>query len=314
MDLPHWRAEDGLVIRGPERPEPGYWAGAPSVLRDAGRWWLTYRERRPRGVGLDRGWRAAVAVSEDGFAFDDVWEVRRTELESASMERFALVRSASGYTLYLSFVDPVDGRWRIDAIDATDPARFDVSSRRAVLTAASTRTEGVKDPVLVVEGGLEHLFASVAASRPDLPGDAHATSDIFNVGATTHPTGLATRAAGATGGDFEWQGVVLPVGDGWDRYQARLGSVVRVDTGWLGFYDGSASHEENYEERLGLATSADLRTWERRTPDRPWIAGPGPSGSVRYASVHRVDGEWRFYIEVTREDGAHELRVVRVAV
>ena len=41
------------------------------------------------------------------------------------MERFDLTRTADGYELFLSYVDPVDGRWRIDAITAARPERFD---------------------------------------------------------------------------------------------------------------------------------------------------------------------------------------------
>jgi hypothetical protein len=166
----------------------------------------------------------------------------------------------------------------------------------------------VKDPVVVHASGVDHLFASFAAARPDLPAEAHATADIYNVGATTHPTGLATREAGAS--EFAWRGEALAVGDGWDRYQARLGSVVAVDRGWVGTYDGSASREENYEERCGLATSSDLLRWERPAPDNPWIAGPGPTGSVRYVDLHRIDGTWWVWAEVTRPDGGHDLRVI----
>jgi hypothetical protein len=278
------------------------------VLVDGGRLWLAYRERRPRGAAPERGWRSAIAVSDDGIRFDDVWEVRNEELETDSMERFCLRRSDAGYTLYLSFVDPADNRWRIDVVDAAEPARFDVATRRPTLTAASTGTEGVKDPVLVRANGVEHLFASYAAARPDLPANAHATADIYNVGATTHPTGLAIRGVGM--GAFAWQGEALAVGAGWDRYQARLGSVVAVDDGWVGTYDGSASHEDNYEERCGLATSTDLRHWVSRTPERPWVTGPGRTGSVRYVDLQRIEGAWWFWAEMTRQDGAHELVVV----
>ena len=250
----------------------------------------------------------------DGIRFDDVWEVRKDELGSASMERFALVPDATGggMTLYLSFVDPADGRWRIDAVAGPDPGRLDVAARRPVLTAATTGTEGVKDPVVVRAGGVEHLFASVAAARPGLAPDAHATSDIYNVGATTHPTGLATRHVDDPEAPFRWIGDALPVGAGWDRYQARLGSVVVSDGGWIGLYDGSAGHLENYEERLGLATSPDLRTWTSRTPGGPWLTGPGPTGSVRYVDAHRLGDRWRFFAEISRPDGAHELRVIDV--
>ena len=71
---------DTVLLRAPERPEPGYWVGSPSVLVDGDVTWLTYRDRRPRGVANERGWRSAVAVSRDGRAFEDVWEVHKDEL------------------------------------------------------------------------------------------------------------------------------------------------------------------------------------------------------------------------------------------
>jgi hypothetical protein len=301
---------DGVLIRAPERPEPGYWVGCPSILVDGDRTWLSYRERRPRGAAADRGWRCAIAVSRDGERFEDVWEVRKDELDSPSMERFDLVRTAPGYELFLSFVDPADGRWRIDAVTAAHPEAFDVSTRRPILTAASTGTEGVKDPVVVDLGGSTHLFASFAAPGPTVRAAAHASADIYNTGATVHPTGVAV----ANSAGFDWLGEALAVGPAgaWDGYQARLGAIVPVDVGFVGLYDGSAGHEENYEERLGLAMSPDGRTWNRRTVTGPWLIGPGPSGSIRYADVAVRDGTWWVYFEVTRPAGSHELRLARV--
>jgi len=299
----------GTVVRAPELAEPGYWAGCPGVLHDGERFWMTYRERRPRGVAPERGWRCAVAVSEDGTSFSDVWSVHKDELGSSSMERFALTRTGDGgLRLYLSYVDPADNRWRIDAVDAAEPSALDVRERRSVLTAASTGTEGVKDPYVLQAGPVTYLFASYAAARPGLAADAHETADIYNVGATTHPTGLATSTDGTT---FAWHGEVLGVGGGWNRYQARLNSVVPVGGLFVGFFDGSASHEENYEERCGLAVSADLFSWRRLSDAAPWVVTAEGTGSVRYVDAVVVDGSWWVYYELSRPDGAHELRVLR---
>lgn len=299
----------GEIVRSPEQAEPGYWTGCPGVLHDGERFWLTYRQRRPRGTALERGWRCAVAVSADGLEFDDVWEVRKDQLGTSSMERFALNSGPDGYRLYLSYVDPVDSRWRIDLLSAPDPAQFDLAARRPVLTAESTGTEGVKDPYVLTLGPVTYLYASFAAARPGLDRGAHATADIYNVGATTHPTGLATSLDGE---DFSWHGEVLPVGTGWDRYQTRLNSIVAVGGGFVGFYDGSASHRENYEERCGLAVSGDLFTWRRLSGERPWAVSPLASGSVRYVDAHIIDGQWWIYYEMTREDQSHELRLLRL--
>ncbi|MBB5133585.1 hypothetical protein HNP84_003311 [Thermocatellispora tengchongensis] len=310
MPLPPFDPAEGTVVLGPEKAEPGYWTGSPGVLHDGERYWLTYRQRRPRGAEAERGWRCAVAVGDDGVHFTDVWSVHKDELGTPSMERFCLTPGDDGgFRLFLSYVDPADNRWRIDALTAEDPSRFDVAARRPVLTAAATGTEGVKDPYVMRVGPVTYLFASFAEALSGLGAEAHATADIYNVGVTTHPTGLATSLDGET---FTWHGTVLPVGAGWNRYQVRLNSVVRTAGGYVGFYDGSASHEENYEERCGIAVSADLFTWHRLSDEGPWVTAPHGTGSVRYVDALVVDGEWRIYYEMTRADGAHELRLIRL--
>jgi len=300
----------GVVVMTPERNEDGYWVGCPTVLHDGKRFWLTYRRRRPRGMDADRGWRCAVAVSRDGREFEDVWQVHKDELRTTSMERFCLSRrSGGGFQLFLSYVDPQDNRWRIDALEADEPGQFDVSQLAPILTAASTGTEGVKDPYLMQIGPVTYLFASYAKARQGLASDAHATADIYNVGATTHPTGLATSLDGR---DFSWHGSVLDVGESWDRYQARLNSIVPIAGGYVGFYDGSASHHENYEERCGVAVSSDLYRWRRVSVARPWVVSSQGTGSVRYVDALLMDGEWWIYYEMSRADGAHDLRLTRL--
>ncbi len=307
----------GLVVKEPEEAGAGFWTGAPAVLYEPERqrFLMTYRQRRPRGMAPERGWRCALAESTDGVRFTDIWEVRSSELDTPSMERFCLVPGPGGrYRLYISYVDPSDNRWRIDAMDAGDPAGFDIASARPVLTAGQTGTEGVKDPCVLRTGPVTNLVASFAAERPFGPGErerAHATADIYTTGLTTHPTGLAVSVDGA---GFSWLGTVLAVGGGWDRYQARLSCVLPLGPGYLGFYDGSASAEENYEERCGVAYSPDLWQWERLTPDGPWVQGPSGTGSARYFDAVAVDGEWWIYYELSRADGAHDLRLYRTPV
>ncbi|GAA1391408.1 hypothetical protein GCM10009639_21230 [Kitasatospora putterlickiae] len=313
------------LVRAPERPEPGYWAGCPGVRYepDRDRFLLTYRERRPRATagasgasgtagasdGQDRGWRCAVAESRDGVEFRDLWSVERADLDSPSMERFALLPRDGGYLLHLSYVDPADRRWRIDALRADTPEAFDLATRTPVLTAAGTGTEGVKDPYLLQHDGGVQLFATVSRSRAfsaEERSRAHATADIHTTGLTVQPTALAASADGLRftappGRDAE----VLDVGPAgaWDAYESRITAVLPDGSGgWLALYDGSADASGNYEERCGLAASPDLRRWRRLTPDRPWL-------DVRYADVVAARGRWYLYYEQTRPDGAHELRV-----
>jgi hypothetical protein len=314
--LSRFDPEQSTVIMRPESPGSGTWIGCPGVLheRERRRFLMTYRQRRPRGdPATERGWRCAVAASDDGIHFEDVWAVEKSALNTSSMERFCLLpRMAGGYQLYLSYVDAADNRWRIDVIEADVPEAFDVRTRKPVLTAASTGTEGVKDPYVLRVGPAVYLFASFASAQTLAPrhrARAHATADIYNTGATTHPTGLAI---GLEGRDFAWQSSVLDVGTGWDRYQARLNSLVALPGGaWVGFYDGSAGADENYEERCGLALSHDLRHWHRLTASAPWMVSPHGSGSLRYLDAVPVGEELWLYFEYARADGAHELRMLK---
>ena len=83
---------------------------------------------------------------------------------------------------------------------------------------------------------------------------------------------------------------------------------------WVGFYDGSRSVEENYEEKAGLCVSFDLRNWTRLTPEGPWVLSPHASRSIRYIEVIDCQGALWYYYEYTRPDGSHELRANRVAI
>lgn len=314
--------EDGEVILQPEHDGSGYWVGAPSVLHDgeAGCWWLTYRRRRPRGVNPDglgeRGYLARVARSSDGLNFEDVWEVRQAEWSTPSMERFCLARDSEVYRLYVSYVDPADNRWRIDYLEASHPSRFDSAALHPVLTADTVpdpereRLEGVKDPWVFQVEDTWHMLISYAGSAPGPERDRgrmHQTADVYNTGLITAPTGLATSVDGR---HWDWQGRILDTGlrGAWDGYQSRLTAVVPIAGVWLGFYDGSGSHEQNYEEQCGLAISTDLRHWSKLTPERPAVVSSGGSGSVRYVDATWREGAVHCYYEYARPDGAHALR------
>ncbi|MFF4888263.1 glycoside hydrolase family protein [Micromonospora chersina] len=316
VDLLTFDPRRGEVVLPPAEPGAGHWIGCPTVHHEAerGRFLMTYRQRRPRGAAADRGWRCAIATSTDGRAFTDIWSVHKDQLGTASMERFALTPDpAGGWLLYLSYVDPADNRWRIDVLRADEPDRFDIATRTAVLTADRTGTEGVKDPYPMWVDGVLHLYVSYAAAETigaDNRARAHADADVYVTGVTTFPTGLATSTDGAS---FDFRPDVLPVGAGWDRYQARITTVLTMPDGYLAYYDGSAAAAENYEETTGVAVSTDLATWRSLTPDGPLLVSPHASGSLRYADAVPVDDDIVVFYEYARPDGAHELRLNRLS-
>jgi hypothetical protein len=156
----------------------------------------------------------------------------------------------------------------------------------------------VKDPVIVQHGGRWHLWASChPLDDPDATDrmtSEYASSDDGLVW-TWHGTALRGRAGS------------------WDARGTRV-SAVRLDAADpIAYYDGRATAEENWEERTGVARIAGLGSFEA-IGDAPVGRSPFGLGGLRYVSVLQLpDGDTRLYYEVTRPDGAHELRTTLVA-
>jgi hypothetical protein len=305
----------GRVIRQPPGTGPGYWAGAPGAYYDPEHdaFYVVYRLRWPRGVAPDRGAELRLARSVDGMIFTDVWAATKGELHCDSIERCALARAPSGrWLLYVSYVDPADRRWRIDVVEAARPDGFDLRRARPALTAADTKTAGVKDPWIFRVAGLYHMIASVALAPTSAPEkELHATADAYNTGLIRSATGLATSDDGLY---WQWEGTVLtPREHGWDRYCSRISCLWYEAPLWLALYDGSADVSENYEERCGLAYSFDLRHFHRATPVVPLLLSPHGRASLRYVDMLVLKDAKLFYYEMARPDGSHDLRVYHMA-
>jgi hypothetical protein len=308
--LPH-----AHVVRQPAGGGQGYWTGAPGVFyaREERAFYVTYRIRRPRGVAPDRGGEARIARSTDLKHFEDLWSVTKDQYDSASIERSAIRKGPDGaWRYFTSFVDPADGRWSVSVLKHSDPGRFNPSSARPLFTAGQLGLEGVKDPWIFEEAGVYYMLLSVAIPNPRTREESHATLDIFNTGDCLSATGLA----GSRDLDsWEWLGVVFaPSTSGWDAYCRRINSFIRHEGRYFGFYDGSASHLENYEEKTGLAISNDLRSWETLTARGPALTSPHASGSLRYLEAVATDDGVRAFFEFARADGAHDLRVARMEI
>ena len=311
--LPTFDPEVGTVVREPDGSGAGYWVGAPTVYHDPadGRYYMSYRIRRPRP---DRGVENRIAVSDDGVTFEDIYTLHKDALGTESIERCCVYRTDDGKFHYaISCVDPADRKWRTDVLTADDPSSLDASSALPVLTAYDIQGEGVKDPNVYRIGGQYVMLLSYAPrpSRRTVGGNMHGTGDVYNPGITKSHSGLATSHDGYA---WTWEGDILtPPDEGWDQYAARLGTIAWTPPVFVGLYDGSRDVGGNYEERCGLATSYDLRTWRRLTPEGPWVVSPHGTESVRYVDVVADGSGWLYYYEMARADGSHDLRVQRVS-
>jgi hypothetical protein len=116
-------------------------------------------------------------------------------------------------------------------------------------------------------------------------------------------------ATSPDGIDWTWQGHALTPRPGeWDSRGVRVSAVRFTQGEIVAYYDGRASAAENYEERTGVAVGA--------SPDAltaigtvPAGAPPAGHGGLRYLTIVDLgDGRERWYYELTRPDGVHELR------
>jgi hypothetical protein len=296
----------GVVVAEPPGSGPGHWAGAPGALADGDDLYLVYRLRWPRPK---RGGELRIA-KRSAEKFETIWRATREDFGSASIERCAIVRDGARWRFYVSFVDGVDGRWRIDVIDALSPDGFDPRSRRPALDADAANALAVKDPWLRRVGDRWWMFVSYGER---VAGEArlHGSGDALSTGAVKSETGLATSVDGVR---WKWEGKVLAASrSGWDQFTSRLTTAFATREGWLGLYDGSAEIRQNYEERCGVARSTDLRTWER-TAAAPAVGAAGGPGTVRYVESVESGGKLLFFFERTRKDGAHELCLSEAAL
>jgi hypothetical protein len=260
----------------------GWWAGSSSAaLDDDGTFVIAYRVRTgERGRGS-----TVVARSGDGEQLTTVATIDQAQFGAQSMERPSVVRTDRGrWRLYVCPAAPAPSKhWWIDVLEADDPAGFASAEPRTVFPG-DERT-GVKDPL--VRRTAEGWEAWICCHPLDEPDEEDRMT-------TAHATS-------ADGLDWEWHGTVLSPRPGmWDARGARLTAVLPDGRA---AYDGRASKEENWFERIGLARLTGRRPGElEQTNDEAAV-------DARYLDVLPLPGGgYRIWYEARLPDESHELR------
>jgi hypothetical protein len=279
--------DDAVVVVPAPAPGPGNWSGAPSAIFDDGVFVLAFRVRRPLGEG--RGIATQLAISEDGIHFTPICEVRRDIFGAESLERPAIVRRPDGgWRLYVSCATPGSKHWWIEALDA-DSLDALPSGRRTTALTGSDRV-AVKDPVVTVRNGLWQMWACEHPLTE--PGHEDRMSQAY----FTSEDGLSWQRHAT---------VLTPSPHTWDARGTRLTAVLSHEP-LVVLYDGRGSAEANWHESTGLARG-DVEGLVAATDFVP-LSSPHSGGAFRYVSaVALPDGSTRFYFEVARPDGAHDL-------
>ena len=294
-----------ITVLRPERDEPDWWAGAPSVaIGPGGKTYMASRMREaisPRGK---RGYEVRILESPDGISFETVGRVKREDVPIMGFERPSLLYDgATGlFRLYLCGPWPYDGEgdWSILRLDdVKDPRDFDPSSARPVLSPAPRGDEkdygvrGYKDPFIWVQGGLYRML--VTGYHPE-----------------------RTYQFVSDGGD-DWQmvggGPWFDLG-GWHTFYTRPACVFPMGVGWLFVYEGSHPtwYDPPYNIATGLAWTMDLESCIDLTPAKPYLRSttPGRYHTWRYSHWMLREGELWAYAEVSCPNDTNEIRLFRM--
>jgi hypothetical protein len=273
------RSDDFVVAVPAPARGPGNWVGAPSAVEhEHGGFVVAYRMR----TADQRGSANVVARSVDGQELTPVVKLGKDRFGAESLERPALVRTASGgWRLYVSCATPGTKHWRIDLLEADDLPGLQAAEPRTVFPGDDLT--GVKDPVIRRDGGAWQAWIC-----------CHPLDELDEEDRMT--TRYATSADGV---DWTWQGTALAGRSGmWDSRGARVTAVLPDGSAT---YDGRASKEANFSERTGWATPGD----EPGT----LVAQGDALSDARYLDIVPLRaGGYRLFYEAPLPDGSHELR------
>jgi len=254
---------------------PQKWAGAPSAVRhDDGSFTLAYRVR-------DNGDGVVIARSDDGERFETIAAISSREMGLGMTERPALIRTETGWRMYVSCGDERGHNWWVGLLEADSLENLSKSEVRSIFP--STETIWPKDPI--VQRRADGWHAWICCHLADILGEEDRMT-----------TAYATSDDGLT---WNWHGEVLAGRSGkWDARGARMTAVLPDGRA---AYDGRASAAENWFERTGLALSQ---------PGGFTFAAIGdePVATSRYLEVVPVPGGFRIFYEALLPDESHELR------
>jgi hypothetical protein len=296
------------VILQPEKNEPEWWAGAPSVARgEDGTFWLAARMRTaqsPRGL---RGYEIRILKSSDGIHFNHVHSIKREDVPIPGFERPSLIVDPKTKKFKLYGCGPwQNGPWSIFKFeDADSPDLIDPTSAIPVIQPIPKRYDRdivaleYKDPFIIYSENAYHCYVTGYIRRNER---------LFHFksmdGENWDPVGEINQ----------------PVLDlsGWHNFFIRPSSVLPLGIGYLFIYEGSSTnwYDPVYNVTTGFGFTFDLHNITELTTESPIALSttPGKFHTFRYSHWMWVDGEIWVYAEVARENDSNEIRLFRIAV
>ncbi|MBN2091290.1 hypothetical protein JW964_16890, partial [candidate division KSB1 bacterium] len=157
------------VILEPDKNQPEWWAGAPSVVRDErGVFWLACRMRSPEFPRGLRGYEIRILKSVDGIHFTKVISITRESVPIPGFERPAILIDPITKKFKLYACGPWQNKsWCIIKFDdANDPTHFIPSTAHPVIQPMEKRYDrditvhAYKDPFILFTQGMYHAYVT----------------------------------------------------------------------------------------------------------------------------------------------------------
>lgn len=274
-----WEKGGRVFPQDPAEPKPTQGDFAPTLIRQGDVYRLYFARRR------DSGFTIWTTTSPDGDTWAAPEEVQGLEGPNYPA---ALARDDGGVDLWF-------GSGSFDRASSDDGVNF-LNQERGILRPTDV-------------GG----FASISMIYPEVrktQGGAYAmwfmgfSGDSFRIGQATSPNGTAWTPAP----DF-----VLERGDTFDSTSVGQPEVHRVGDTWYMWYGGyDTSRTDPGPWRVGLATSPDGVTWERRGVTMPLSVDGDDMWSTRDPAVIQTeDGGWLMVYVGMRSDSHYRLLTAR---
>jgi hypothetical protein len=261
----------------------GFWAGSSSAaLDDDGTFVIAYRVRTgERGRGSN-----VIARSDNGETLTTVATIEQDRFGAQSLEKPALVRTDDGrWRLYVCPAVPAPSKhWWIDVLEADNLEDFASAEARTVFPRrrehrrqGSSRAAQQRRQLAAMD-----LLPSTRRARRGRPDDDRIRDEWDGL-------------------DWQWHGTVLSPRPGmWDARGTRITTVLPDGRA---AYDGRATKEENWFERIGVARIIDSDTGLLEPTNEDAAA------DARYLDVVPLPGgRYRLYYEARLPDESHELR------
>jgi hypothetical protein len=306
------------VVLEPDRNEPEWWAGAPSVVHTQdGTFYLAVRMREGNSPRGRRGYEIRILESTDGIHFTPIKSIARDLTGVPGFERPALAIDPLTKKIKLYGCSPTDRGWAIWKLaDVAHPKEFDPKTLHYVIDAPSSPDNQIITSGSSVDGD-HHVLARVAGYKDPFVlwmGD-HWILTVIGYDKVERPY-IFTSSDGESWNLANPDPILESIG--WHNFFTRPSCVLPLQVGFLLIYEGSHHtwFDPTYNIATGLAYSPDLKLFYDLSPRQPLVTTttPGDYQTWRYSHWLIIDRELFVYFEAARPNRTNEIRMVKCPI